>query len=174
MKHITFSTDTGTPTREDKDASSALSESFFHTSENPDQLQIDEENKRFIMGHLTDYDTIIKEGSRVIGFTFCFPASYKDAQAFVDKKLSERALFDKVKSMHKPFTDEALYLCATVIAPEYRGRALSYFGFQRTFKKLGISRERTVLVAWPFSDEIRRGAELFVKRTGYQLWTREA
>ena len=171
MDNYTFSSDIGC-TLADIRATSVLSERFFQTTQHPGDFQVCEANDLFIYERMPWCSNVIKQNLEVVGFTFCFPTTPEDAASFVSRALSERDLFERLKVNLKPLPCTALYLCATVIAPEHRGRALSYRAFLKTFEKIKVTKENTTLVSWPQTNEGKRLAKI-CERKGYRLLTRE-
>ncbi|MDD8018805.1 MAG: hypothetical protein PHP42_10570 [Bacteroidota bacterium] len=127
-----------------------LADEFFASKKDPAQLDIDEQIITQLkkihpaaMGELTD------DGGPV-AWTIVIPTTHDIMQQFLEKKISEKNLFDL--TLHQSQFG-AVYLCSALVLPEYRRKGFA--------KQLLCSSVRTIqqthliseLFYWAFSTE---------------------
>jgi hypothetical protein len=171
-KKITFSSDVGEISFEDINNTSRLSEDYFQTHIDPEQININEENKMWIYKNIPNSVNVVKFGDEVIGFSFILPCSKKLMDKFVSKKINEAQLFDSIKKLD--FEIECIYLCAVIIKPEFRGEGL---GSKATLKSIsGFAakmNKKPILFYWAYSKEGDSLAKRVSRESGFNLKKRE-
>ncbi len=126
-----------------------VSEEFFGTQTDPDQIVISTEsaNKLFSIHP----DTILYKfnGEDPIAWSTIVPTSVDTMNKFVSKEISERELLE-IAVKEKKF--EALYLCGIFVLPEFRGKG---FGKELSLKGISILSfgKKVPLYAWTLSNE---------------------
>lgn len=154
---ITFSSFTGKISLEDTKEAGEISEAYFATHYDSDQVPVNEETGRWIYEHIPECLNIIRDDEKIIGFTFIYPTSHPIMEAFLSKKINESKMFEEVKSSWSNMLIDAIYLCAAVVAPAYQRKGLASqamtASFNQYMEKKGI---KPVLFYWNFSLEGKR------------------
>ena len=153
---FTFSSDAGL-TLEDVRASSALSERAFKTARDAFQMRVAEEKTRWVFRHRPETVNIIKHRGTVIGFSFLVLTTRKIMKAFLSRKITEEGIFTLSKNVTAR-TFSAIYLCAAVVRPAFRGKGLAQQGFIKSIRKL-MRNKKPVLFYWGYSPAGTKVAE---------------
>jgi len=171
-----FSSDHGTVTRKDIEETSRLSEDFFETQGDPSQVATSPENKAFIFSSLQKYLNIIKKEDRVIGYAFVLPSTKETMNAFLEERITEAEVFERVHHLDLTLDPEALYLCAAVIDKNYRGQGLATQAFEKLLEKLTSHLKiKPFLYAWIYSEDGKRIFEArksYLERAGFLMYMR--
>lgn len=166
---FTFSSDTGL-TFEDVQETSVLSERTFKTANDAAQMRVAEEKTRWIFLHRPESDNVIKLDGKVIGFTFIVLTNTRIMQDFLSGKISEEDIFTRSKRVTKR-TFTTIYLCASVILPQYRRKGLALQGFVKQIRKV-MGTKNPVLFYWGYSKEGALLAEKVAKESGLPIRAR--
>ncbi len=149
---ITFSSSTGKISPEDTTETGALAEAYFTTHQDPDQIPVNEENRRWIYEHIPECLNIIRDDEKIVGFSFILPTSYQIMEAFLSKKINEAKMFEEVKSSWSNTFIDAIYLCSAVVVPAYQRKGLASRAMTASIRqfteKTGI---KPSLFYWKFS-----------------------
>lgn len=149
---ISFSSDTGL-LRADLNETGRMSEEFFKTKEDDSQMPVTEEHRDWIFKNLKNYLNVIKNNGKVIGYTFMMPSTLELMNDFTQGRINEAELSEKIKKLN--FTDktpEAIYLCASVVIPEFQRKGLATEAFVKSIKKIIDGSEiKPVLFYWAYS-----------------------
>src|SRR3989338_8115812 len=129
MKEITYSIDQGHLSLKDNIASGKLAEEYFKMEADPGQIPATMENVRWINRHIPECVNVIKDGRKMIGFTFIIPADKKIMNQFINGKISENEMFEEIKNSVDYSNFDTIYLCSAFIKPEYRNNGLAFNGF---------------------------------------------
>ena len=166
---ITFSVDRKL-TKKDWDESAQLAQDFFHTETKPDEIQISEENKRFIHKYMPDCNNIIRAEKKVIGSTFIVPCNKEIMRRFLNKKISEKDLFEEVKKKITYKNFDTIYLCSSFLKKEYRGRGLAIEARIKSIKKILHGRRiKPILFTWAQTKEGKKSVKRTASLLRYEL-----
>lgn len=127
-----------------------ISEEFFGSQTDPDQMPISQESADKLFS--IHPDTILykfDEKGEPVGWAVVVPTSREVMEKFLNKKISEKELLDRATE-EKKF--EALYLCAVFILPEYRGKGFAKELILSAIEKVS-SGKNLDLYAWIYSEE---------------------
>ncbi|MEK7585183.1 MAG: GNAT family N-acetyltransferase [Patescibacteria group bacterium] len=127
-----------------------ISEKFFGTQSDPDQMPVNQESADKL--HAIHPDTIIYkfDGPRnPIAWSVVVPTSIGVMNGFLNKEISEKELLD-MATEEKKF--EALYLCAVFVLPEYRGKGYAKQLLTESIDKLSKGKVLP-LYCWIYSKE---------------------
>jgi ribosomal protein S18 acetylase RimI-like enzyme len=170
---ITFSSSRNL-TAEDHDAGAALTEKYFNTSGDTEQLQINSDNKQWFRKNFPESLTVIKEDNKIIGLAFVFLSDDYSMQKFISGEMSENELTEYFKknysSQKKDFTN--LYLCSVFIIPEYRGRGLGEQVLLAKIEEMSHNVNLRSLFYWAYSDVGEHISKNIAKKTTLLLHRR--
>ena len=172
MKQMfSFSSDTGRYSREDIEETARISEEYFGTMKDSEQMSTVRENRDWVYENCRDYLNIIRRGDEVIGYSFMLPCTSRLKQEFISRKITEAELFAEIQKLNikKP---EAIYLCASVIREEYRRKGLAVNGFVKLIEKIK-KHSKPVLFYWGYSREGEFLANKVAKITGLKIYARK-
>ena len=133
---IVFSSDNGIVNLEDLEETRNISEDYFGTQDDPNQIPTTQETRDWIYKNAKDYLNIIRDNNEIIGYTFLLPCNKKLMQDFISKKINEAELFKKIKKLDFKKYPETIYLCASILKEEFRGKGLSTIAAIKTIKKV--------------------------------------
>ncbi|MBI4145082.1 hypothetical protein HY493_02645 [Candidatus Woesearchaeota archaeon] len=167
--NVTFSSDTGL-TFEDVQETSRLSERTFKTAHDAAQMRVADEKTRWIFLHRPETDNVIKMDGKVIGFTFIVLTNTRIMRDFLSGKISEEDIFTLSKQVTKR-TFTAIYLCASVILPEFRRKGLALRGFVKQIRNV-TGTKKPALFYWGYSKEGALLAEKVAKESGLPVHAR--
>ena len=170
---ITFSSDIGY-SRKDLDETSKLAEEYFGTKKDKNQIPTTKETRDWVFKNIQDYVNLIKHNGKIIGFSFAIPTNKKIMNMFLNSKITERELFEKVKTSEIQDIPEAIYLCSAVIKKEYQQKGLAITAFTKTIGNiLSSSKEKPVLFYEPYSIEGDKLAKKIAITTHLKLLKKE-
>ncbi|MDE1849072.1 MAG: hypothetical protein KGH55_03510, partial [Nanoarchaeota archaeon] len=162
-ENISFSSDGIRATRKDLDETSRISEDYFGTQNDPEQMAVDSNTKKWVEENVLDYLNVIKNDQDVIGYAFLLPCNRTLMNEFVSRQINEADLFKRIKKI-KNIGDnipETLYLCASVIKNGFRHKGLATEAFVKMINKITENgRYRPILFAWAYS---KKGGKLVNK-----------
>ena len=92
---ISFSSDGEIATRNDLDETSNISEEYFETEKDPEQIAVTTETKDWIEKNASEYLNIIKDNGMVIGYSFALPCN----RILMDKFMSNKRDTDEMQSV---------------------------------------------------------------------------
>ncbi len=153
MKNITYSIITGNVKFSDYQETGKLAESYFHTHNHPDEMQISDELAKFIIKNFPEFDNIIKNNGEVIGFTFILPCTKEGMDLFLNNKITENKLTDYIKYSILNKKYESFYLCVAFIVPEFRNKHIIFDGFKIHINKLLTLSKNPEFFCWIYSNE---------------------
>ena len=172
--NIAFSSDNGKISRGDLDETSKISEEHFGMDKDPNQMPATTENKDWIYRNIQDYLNIIRYKSKIIVYAFLLPCNRILMDSFVKKRISEATLVKNIKKMKLTEIPEAIYLCASVIREDFRGRGLATSAFVKAINKITHSRkEKPALFCWEYSEEGGKLARRVADKTSLKLRIRK-
>lgn len=96
---ITYSSDDGKITRKDIVETSRITEEYFGTDRDPDQIPTTAKNRDWIYGNVRDYLNIIRSNGKIIGYAFALPCNNRLMEDFIKDKISEAELFERIKKI---------------------------------------------------------------------------
>ena len=150
---ITCSINEKTFSKEDHDKIVELSEEFFDTEHDENQIPSEEITYKFNTINFPLSLNIIKDGSKVIGQTFILPSKKKDMLDFISGKINERELFYRIKSCERNNFD-SLYIVSALIIPEYRNKGIALGALKKHLEVSGKEFDFFPnLFCWIFSKE---------------------
>jgi|CXWK01.1.fsa_nt_gi predicted GNAT family acetyltransferase len=146
-----------------------ISEDFFGSQTDPSQIPINEDSRNKL--RLIHPDTLIykvDENENPIGWTVTIPTSIEVMRKFVNNEITEKELLD-IAVAEKKF--DALYLCATFVLPEFRGKGHAKEMRLRAIHTLSQGRD-IPLYCWIYSDEGKKLVESVSKTFGKHILNR--
>lgn len=150
---ITFSSDGGSVNDKDLAESGRISEEYFKTHSDSNQLQVGEETHKWILNN-KEYLNLIKYDGKVIGYSFAFPSNKKEMGEFISGKINEATLFERIRELRFKGCPEAIYLCASVVKKEFRRKGLASMASIKIINKIiGKSKSRPIIFYWGYSKE---------------------
>jgi hypothetical protein len=140
-------------TREDDIWCDIKAEEYFHTSEDPNQARL--EDCSFEISKKFPYTwTVIKDGDKLIGYTYILPATNKIMRKFAKGQLTENQLVKIINKKIKYSNCDAAYLAGAVVIEEYQNKGYAIKATIDTL--LNMDKERGMklkdLYIWPFTD----------------------
>jgi GNAT superfamily N-acetyltransferase len=145
-----------------------MSEEFFGTESDPEQMSVSEESARKLWSIHPDTVLYAFEGGEPVAWVVIVPTSADVMEKFLAKKISERDLLD-LAAAEKKF--EALYVCGAFVLPDYRRK-----GYAKELLLKGIrilSQGKDIpLYAWVYSDEGRKLTESLSRTLGKEIISR--
>ncbi len=170
---ITFHSGNQIPFQEYWEAGKKL-EAFFHTDQDTNQAEIKPAEGRWIVQHIPECVTIIKDGKKVIGLTFFFPTSPALMHAFIQKRISEHTLWEKTKArIHEP-GNTCIYLSSAFMDQEYRGRGIARRAIIQSLKKYTRAAQRTPpFFYWNYSAQGKILAEYVAREFNSRLYEKK-
>jgi len=127
-----------------------ISEEFFGTASDPDQMPINQESADKLQSiHPETISYKCDEQQHPIAWTVVVPTSVDVMKQFIHKKISEKELLD-LATKEKKF--ESIYLCGIFVLPEFRRK-----GYATEIVKEAISKvsqgNNLPLYSWAYSPE---------------------
>lgn len=127
-----------------------ISEEFFGTKSDPDQMPINQVSANKLSSiHSDTVQYKFDESNNPIAWSVVVPTSIETMNRFLKKEISEKELLD-IAAQEKKF--EALYLCAVFVLPEYRGKGYAKELILESIKKLSAGKNLP-LYCWIYSKE---------------------
>lgn len=127
-----------------------IAEEYYGTT--IDQGQIPINKNSFAKLHLYNPDTILYESDKdgkVLGWSVAFPTTTELMDKFLDKKITEKELFDQTDFSTQI---DAIYLCSTFVLPENRHRGLAKQLLLEAIRRLSKTGKEK-LFAWTYSQD---------------------
>lgn len=127
-----------------------ITENFFETENDPNQIPINKDSEDKILSIHKDA-IIVKndENDEPIAWCVIIPTSIDTMNKFLNKEITEKELMN-IACIEKKF--EALYLCSVFVIPEYRNK-----GYAKNLMTEGINKlqgnNQTPLYYWAYSNE---------------------
>ncbi|MFA5174366.1 MAG: GNAT family N-acetyltransferase [Candidatus Pacearchaeota archaeon] len=169
MRNISFSSDTGNFTRRDLDDTSKISEDYFGTQKDPNQIPTVKKTRDWIYKNTPDYLNIIKHNKKVIGYAFMLPCNKRLMASFLSKKINEAEMFEDIKKLDLNKRPETIYLCASVLREDYRGKGLATTAFIKAINRITKNTYNPILFYWKYSEEGRSLLKRVAKLTNLEL-----
>jgi len=132
-----------------------FSERYFGQESDPAQLQTTPETTRWVWKNISSCLTIIRDGPKLVGFTFMFPCTQSDMNAFLTRRISENDLFQCTRRKWGRAKMNHLYYCSSLISPKYRRLGLIFLATKRMI----AAYRRTNVVHSLFSDPFSRAGK---------------
>ena len=146
-----------------------LVEEVFATKEDPDQLDVNEDIieglQKLHPATLSEYN----EGDGPIAWILLIPTTQELMQLFVEKKISEKELYELTKPGIKY---DALYLCSGLVLEEYRRKGIARNLTLDAIKKIREEHPLKALFVWSFSKEGDIAAEAIAREVSLPLFKR--
>ncbi len=170
--NISFSSDEGKISREDLDETSRITEEYFGTEKDPSQMATTPQNRDWIYKNARGYLNIIRNNGEIIGYVFMLPCNKRLMEDFVTKKIDEATLFEGIKKMKLDGVPETIYLCASIVKEEFRGKGLATAAFVKAINYVTHNlRSKPTLFYWRYSKEGEKLAKR-VEMSGLELRVR--
>jgi hypothetical protein len=171
--NITYSSDDGKISREDIDITSEMSEQYFEMEKDPSQMAATVETRNWVFNNLRDYLNIIRNNNKIIGYVFRLPCNATLMNEFITKKIDEATLIAKIKKSKIPKSPDAIYLCASIVKKEFRGKGLATIASVKMISKIiNKSKVKPCLFYWEYSKEGGKLDRRIANETGLKLYKR--
>lgn len=148
-----------------------ISEEFFGTGTDPDQMPVTKETADTLFS--IHHDTVLykfDESGNPIAWSVIVPTSVEVMNKFLNKEISEKELL-AIAAQEKRF--DALYLCAVFVLPEYRRQ-----GYAKQLLLDGVTKisngRQLPLYCWIYSDEGKRLIHALAQEFGREIVSRAA
>lgn len=129
-----------------------ISEDFYGTEKDPDQIPITEETQEKLLSiHPETALYEIDKNNEPISWVIVIPTSLETMEEFLTNELTENELFEKAV-IEKKF--EALYLCSMFTMPQHQRKGLAKKLMLKAIQKLAPRPEQK-LFSWAYSEEGR-------------------
>jgi len=146
-----------------------LSDEVFSSRSDPDQLNVNEK----VMEHLQliHPDTISEydDGNGPVCWILCIPTTLDLMNQFIDKKISERELFELTPLNVKY---EAIYMCSALLLEEFRGKGIAQRLGVKAIENIMADHSIKALFFWAFSKEGEKLAKKASDLTEVPLYKR--
>lgn len=147
-----------------------ISEEFFGTESDPEQMPINQESvDKLVSIHP---DTILykfDEMGQPIAWAVVVPTSLDVMNKFIHKKITERELLDQATEGKK---FESVYVCAAFVLPEHRGKGHAKDLLIEAIRKVSSGRDLP-LYCWIYSEEGRKLSNSISRELGKPILNRE-
>lgn len=148
-KSISFSSDDGKFSREDLNETSRIAEDYFGMQNDVSQIPATKETKDWIYRNAKDYLNIVRSDENIVGYAFMLPCNKKLMNDFLNKKINEAELFEGIKKIKLVKIPETIYLCASFLKEDFRGRGLATKAFIKSINKITKNGEyKPILFYW--------------------------
>lgn len=150
--------------------SKRVSESFFGTHQDPEQIPITKESEQKLLA--LHPDTIlycVDDVGNARGWVIAVPTTVTLMQQFVCSTITEKELFDQTK-IGDAF--DALYLCSAFVMPEHRRTGCATAMCVEAVKRISGGKPME-LFYWAFSKEGEMLAQAVSKKFGVTLHARK-
>jgi GNAT superfamily N-acetyltransferase len=147
-----------------------LSEDFFGSTTDPDQMPINQESANKL--YSIDKDTVVYKfdsDNNPVAWIVTVPTSINTMNKFIHKEITERELLD-IAVEEKSF--ESLYLCGVFVLPEVRRKGFAKELVKESIEKLSKGNKLT-LYSWAYSDEGKMLIENLENNSGLSIILRE-
>lgn len=122
-------------TLDDDRISCELCANYFHNIGESEQINVNDWD--FETTKMFPYSwTVIKKDNEQIGYTFILPASKKLMNLFLKDEITENELSKSIKEEVTQDNFDAIYLCASVIKPEYENRGYAVHAMKDSIEKM--------------------------------------
>jgi transcriptional regulator with XRE-family HTH domain len=169
---ITYSIEIKRLSKGDFEKVAELAEEFFQTAKNYEQMPSEEITYEFIKKFAGSLN-VIKDNKKVIGHTFILPCDKKSMTDFIEKRITEKQLFYRIRDKISANDYSALYLVSAQLIPEYQRKGLAVKSFVMQIKAYQKLIKRPVLFFWPLSKEGLSLAKKAADITGLELKQRK-
>lgn len=147
----------------------AIINETFATRNDPDQLQVTEQDREKLEQLHEDTLSEYSEGNGPCVWVLIFPTTKKLMHEFIEGKLSETELLHRTDPKDKL---ECIYLCSATTLPEYRNKGITSRVTLDAIRSIGRSYPVNTLFVWPFTPEGRKLAEKISEQAGLPLQVR--
>lgn len=171
---ISFSSDTGEIKLNDLNMTSRISEEFFGTHNDASQIPTTQKTRDWIYKNAKDYLNLVRVGDKIIGYAFLLPCNKIFMDEFISKEINEAKLFEKIKNLNTKRIPETIYLCASVIKEEFRGKGLSTTATIKIIRKVTDNlKKKPILFFWGYSKNGKKTAKKVSKLINLKLKERK-
>lgn len=144
-----------------------ITEDFYGTESDPNQIPVTEESSDKLLSINTDtvlYRT--DKNQNPVACVVVIPTSKKTMKKFLNKEITEKELLDIAVSEKK---GEALYLCSAFVVPEFRRKGYAIRLLLEAIEKLSNKQQKIPLYYWGYSKEGKGLAQNLSKIVGRDL-----
>ncbi len=146
-----------------------ITESFFNTASDPDQIPVTEEsNRKLLELHPATILYKTDEEGEPIAWRVTIPTSLETMKKFLSYEISERELLD-IAVKERKF--EALYICSVFTVPTHRREGLSKTLFSEMLKRFQPSPD-TPLYTWLYSEDGKKSFHAIERILGKKILVR--
>ncbi|HBC71275.1 MAG TPA: hypothetical protein DEA62_02480 [Coxiellaceae bacterium] len=125
--------------------------SCFKVNEDPGQMQMNQSRYIWIKEKMPECFTVIKYCDKVIGGVFILPCTIEIMNEFIDNKITEEQLADRV---YKEGIDqekmETIYMCAAIVDHAHRRKGLATSALLKSAEVLTQNKIPSAIFYWPF------------------------
>jgi ribosomal protein S18 acetylase RimI-like enzyme len=142
---------------------------FFDTKNDPDQLQVTEEDRKQLEAIHPATMTEYVEGDGPVLWILLIPTTHDLMNRFIKAEISETQLLHRTPIGG---SYDALYLCSASVLPEYRRKGLAKRMAMQAINEIRETHPLASLFTWPFSDEGKALAAALAEDCGLPLYER--
>jgi hypothetical protein len=148
----------------------AIIDSVFDTRQDPDQLQVTEEDIARLQALHPSTLAEYNEGNGPCVWILTIPTTRNIMEQFLSGEISENRLLQ----LTQPGTKfETVYLCSATVLPEYRKKGLATKMTLDAIADMEKENPIEALFVWPFTPEGRVLAQKIADKAGLPLYIRE-
>ena len=156
-----------------------LLEKHFATSDDLNQMQINNTNISWIKNCFPECLNIIKWEETVVGATLILPSTQSLMQNFISGQISEAALGERLQNQAIKYTNmQAIYLCFAFVLPGHQkqglARGLAFTSFVKSIRDILPTNKKIDLFAWIYSTAGEKLAKQISVKLKLDLFCREA
>lgn len=173
MTHYSF-LNAAQASTEDSQTLRAMLEAYFHTQDDPEQMQIGKSSGRnWIKADIPECARVIKYGDTVVGSTLVLPATLSMMQDFIAHRISEAQLAEKIMDESIDYAKmQAIYLCSAFVAAEHRGKNLAIQALIQSIQNIMPQDKKLPLFYWAYSEAGEKIAEKVATQLRLEFFAR--
>jgi hypothetical protein len=132
-----------------------MANEFFDTKNDNEQLPGEEIDFDMTTKKYPNSLNIIKKDNKVIGYTFALPCRTKIMKSFLEKKINEREMYEKIKKENIDWKNaECIYFAGAQTIKEYQKQGIGNKARIAQIKKLQeINPNLKKLFCWTYTKE---------------------
>lgn len=127
-----------------------LIDDVFATRNDPDQLQVDQQQLKKLQEIHPATLTELADDNGPYTWVLVIPTTKAVMHEFLSRKISEKGLLDKTKPGD---SYDCIYLCSATTLPEYRGKGETKKVCLSAIQRICKDHPVTTLFVWPFTKE---------------------
>lgn len=150
-------------------------EDYFHTEEDPEQMQIGKDTRsNWIKNKIPECARTIKWQDEVVGSTLVLPATLALMQDFISGRINEEQLAAQIETENIAYANmQAIYICSLFVTTEHRGQHLTAKAVSQSIQDIMPKDKKLCLFYWAYSPAGKKIAEKVAVELGLEIFARE-